>query len=203
MTKQQAITIVVDCAKKYRDNLVGRDILLVCLDKGKKISWMEITFEAGNFLHLTGLKVKDKGISAKDFFHRCLKNRISERDFEFASDGTTSMKLEILPHLVKPDLSANMVGEYNPQNMKLYTTKLAGSVKGCMGFVQSRSEKRYIPNTVLREDIRKIVKEPMRVLAVYRKQRDEVTFSEMVYEAKGVKWEEITYPKEIECVPKP
>lgn len=57
-TKAQAISIVVACAEQYRENLANKNLLFICQDKHKKITAIEFSFDASNFLHLTGLKVK-------------------------------------------------------------------------------------------------------------------------------------------------
>lgn len=187
------------CVKKYENNLMGKTILFVCTDKRKQVSVLEVTFERSNFLHLTGIK-PTAGISAKDFYERCLDSRLKESDFAFAEDGTTFMKLEMLPFLVEEDLSVKMVGEYSASNIKLYTTKLAGNVKGCIGFVKKRAGKNYVPNTVLKVDIRRMVREPLRVIMTYKKDVKEQTYKDIVYCAKNVQWEELVWPPEIKTL---
>ncbi len=110
ITKKDAIRIVVGCAEKYKDNLVDRTLLFILSDKHKNTSSLEVTFNASNFLHLTGLKIYNpaeedddkaevmdsnmlttKMISPKEFYRRCLKHELSEEDFEFADDGTTEI----------------------------------------------------------------------------------------------------------------
>ena len=59
-TKESAISIVVSCAEQYRDQLANRNLLFICQDKHKKVSAIEFSFDASNFLHLTGLKVKKR-----------------------------------------------------------------------------------------------------------------------------------------------
>ena len=58
-TKEEAISIVASCAEKYRDELAGRSLLFICMDKHKRTSCIEFTFDASNYLHLIGLKLKD------------------------------------------------------------------------------------------------------------------------------------------------
>lgn len=161
-TKKEAISIVVECAERYRDHLAGRNLLFICQDKHKRISTIEFSFDASNFLHLTGLKVReakhisgrgknsDDSVSAKDFYERCLAHRLSPNDFEFAEDGTTRLKLDILPKLMTRNLSATMIGDYKSRNPKLVTSKLAGGTVACMGFVPTGPANKYVPNTVLR-----------------------------------------------------
>ena len=59
-TKQQAISIITDCAIKYKENLDGYQLLFILKDKHKHISSLEVNFNPYNFLHLTGIKLADK-----------------------------------------------------------------------------------------------------------------------------------------------
>ena len=128
MTKKEALQIVFSCAASYKENLAGRSLLFVTTDKHKTVRCLEVTFDGSNFLHMTGFKLNKKEISANNFFSMCCDKRSSESDFEFAADGTTEMKMRVLPGLVQKHLSAKMVGDYNLSQPKLYTDKLAGSV---------------------------------------------------------------------------
>lgn len=128
---------------------------------------------------------------------------MAEDDFEFADDGTTPLKMRVLPNLVKKNLSANMLGDYNMSQPKLYTEKIAGGVKACVGFVRNGGVGRYVPNTVLQEDIRKRVNKPDRIILTYRKKRREARYSEIVYSAKKIDWSRINLPKDYEYLPLP
>ena len=156
MTKKEALQIVFSCAASYKENLAGRSLLFVTTDKHKTVRCLEVTFDGSNFLHMTGFKLNKKEISANNFFSMCCDKRLSESDFEFAADGTTEMKMRVLPGLVQKHLSAKMVGDYNLSQPKLYTDKLAGSVGACMGFVRNGGKGRFVPNTVLEGDIRRL-----------------------------------------------
>ncbi len=211
-TKAQAISIVVNCAEQYRENLANKNLLFICQDKHKKITAVEFSFDASNFLHLTGLKVKKPRhhtsgtgdtISAKEFYEKCLAHRLSVNDFEFAKDGTTQLKLEILPRLISKNLSATMIGDYNSRNPKLVTDKLAGSVAACMGFVPTGPTDRYVPNTVLKVDIRDYISNQVRVIAVYRKPMDAERYEEATYFAKKIDWNAVSYPEQYSYLPKP
>lgn len=57
--KQQAISIIIDCAAKYEENLNGYQLLFILKDKHKHISSLEVSFYPYNFLHLTGIKLID------------------------------------------------------------------------------------------------------------------------------------------------
>lgn len=62
---------------------------------------------------------------------------------------------------------------------------------------------RYVPNTVLQEDIRKRVNRPDRITLTYRKRRREARYSEIVYSAKKIDWSRINLPKDYEYLPLP
>ena len=196
ITKDKAISIVVECAKKYEKNLVDKTVMFVCIDKYKKVSYVELEFIKSNFLHLTGCKVKN-GLSAKDFYNRCINGKLGVDDFELSQDGTTELKLEILSILLEKNLSANLIGDYKANNPKLYTEKIAGGVKAGMGIVLNKKGK-YVPNTALNIDVRQYVSDYVRIIATYIKNKDEDKYYEQVYKAKKVNWDEIKYSKEID-----
>ena len=222
-TKKDAIRIVAQCAKQFRDNLANRSLLFICQDKHKNTSAIEFSFDASNFLHLTGLKLKKRKrssinvvgtdntqqdsngedllgeeISAIDFYNKCLNHKLSENDFEFADDGTTEMKLDVLPGLLCKNLTAKMIGDFQSDKPKLQTEKLAGGVTACMGFRKNAQSTRYIPDTVLKDDIKRHTSGQVRVIACYRKPKDDFLYSEITYLAKNIEWDKITFPTNYE-----
>ncbi len=135
-----------------------------------------------NYLHLTGLKTTkhlmgeskeqpettteaDK-IPAVRFYEKCLDHRLMTSDFEFSDSGTTPMKLDVLPSVICKNLSANMIGNFNSPHPKLYTEKVAGGAKAYMGFIKDAVSHMYVPNTVVKEDLRKNVSDYVRIIAV-------------------------------------
>ena len=203
LTKAQAIKTIIDCAMQYKDNLVNRMLLFLVTDKNKKISHFEVSFDSANFLHLTGCKIDDHKISALKFYEKCIHKKLSENDFEFSDDGTTPLKLAVLSMMLCKSLSANSIGSYNQKRPALYTERLAGNIKGCMGFVEDKKSKRYVPNTVLKVDIRDYVLKTDRILVTYRKYKNDKSYSEIVYAAKRVEWDKIKFPDEYRHLPKP
>ncbi len=156
---------------------------------------METRFGAGQFLHLTGLKITNAELSASRFFQRCLEHKLSPNDFEFPDNQTTFMKLEVMPKLICKNLSANSVGTYKGAGLLLNTEKLAGGIRGCIGFVSDSKDKYYVPNTLLKVDIRDYIKDAGRILVTYRREIADEDYSEIVYAAKKVEWEKIKLPK--------
>ena len=127
MTKKEALSIVFACAPLYKENLVDKSLLFITTDKHKSVHCLEVTFDISNFLHMTGFKLRKPSINARHFFNLCYDKRLTEADFEFSADGTTEMKMRVLPSLMKKNLSAKMLGDYNMSQPKLYTDKIAGS----------------------------------------------------------------------------
>ena len=96
-----------------------------------------------------------------------------------------------------------MIGDYNSCNPKLVTDKLAGGTAACMGFVPTGTKPRYVPNTILKVDIRNYIRNQAHVIAVYRKPASEPQYTEATYFAKKVDWDAIQYPEELQGFPSP
>ncbi len=209
-SKEKAIAIVTSCAKAYQENLVNKSLLFICSDKHKHISCIEFTFDISNFLHLTGLKPKpfisENGIehtlNAIEFFNRCIDRKLRVEEFDFSPDGTTPLKLDVLPSVINKSLSAKMIGDYNSSNPKLYTEKLVGTISACMGFVKANHRGRYVPNTILKVDIRNYTTGTAKVVAVFRKRKDKDLYTECTYINKNTDWQSINLPTEFDYLSK-
>ena len=200
ISKKEALSIIFAAAESYQKNLIDQSLLFLCMDKHKRTYCIEATFDASNFRHLTGVKTK---LDAQHFYELCIDHRLSVDDFDFAEDGTTAWKMEVLPRLISKNLSANMIGEYNGSMPLLFTERLAGSTSACMGFVRSDENGRYVPNTILKGDIRTLVHKADRVIVTYRKKRSDEKYSEIVYAAKKMEWSEIKLSDEYSYLPLP
>lgn len=200
-TKEQAIKIITKAAENYRNELVDKTLLFVCADKHHDIVCYEFSFYNWNFMHLTGVKTReqdnrDKHLSAIDFYNKCLSHKLSPSNFEFSEDGTTHMKLEILSAVLCKNLSAKMIGTYNHSKPYLFTNKIAGSTKACLGFVVDSTHNCFVPNTLLKDDIRHNVYGYARVIATFRKDVYTQKYDELTYIAKNIDWSNIKLPKE-------
>lgn len=203
LDKKQVLKTVFACVKQYDEVLNNRNLLFVCTDKHKQVSAIEVSFDKSNFQHLTGCITGASGISALDFYDRCMERRLSVDDFELEKDGTTQMKMNVLPMMMTKNLAANSIGDYTGGRPKLRTDKLAGGVKGCMGFLKTGKKGRLVPNTLLEEDIRKLTRDALRIIVTYSKPMIKETYSEIVYVAKKVEWEKIQFPDEYKYLPLP
>lgn len=193
--KKHILQSITSCAKQYKENLIGKNLLIISIDKKQLVSATELYFYKGNFLHLTGVVTV---LSPDEFFDRSVENKLSEKDISLRSDGTTSQKLSVLPALLKKNLSANMIGDYLNTGINLYTEKMVGNVRGCLGFIKDSNNGKYVPNTVLEDDIRKRITNQRRIIAIYRKAQDRENYSEVVYIAKNTDLSAYTMPTPFE-----
>ena len=195
MNKKEALKIIIDSAKKYQENLENKKVIFIYKEKGK-IKYIEAIFLPRNFLHLTGIQIKNSNIkSSIDFYHLCLKNRISILDFDFKENGTTIMKLQILSQIIQIQKLARSIGEYNYFKPILVTDKLAGTNQACIGFIQK--DNYYIPNTVLKENCKSMVVEQYKILCIAGKKMQEEKYSEITYYAKDIDINKILASKEL------
>lgn len=150
MNKKEALDIILKCARQYDLHLKDQNIMFVVLNKDKSISYFETFFRDNNFLHLTGVT---SPLNSVKFYRACIDNMLSLNQFNF-KDNTTELKLQILNEAMQIDRIAQMVGEFNNSGLSLYTQKVVGTVRVCMGLVKDSSDPFYVPNTVLKTDIR-------------------------------------------------
>lgn len=109
MDKRRAIKIMAKSAGLYHLNLEDQKILFLygmppevkkqLNTEGSRliaVKSYEVVFHRYNFLHLTGVKANSTGVdSAIHFYEKCLANRLTENDFDFAKDGSTVQKLDV------------------------------------------------------------------------------------------------------------
>ena len=165
MNKSEAISIISKCAKSYKKNLDGNQIVFVYRDGNNHSSYTEVKFCSYNFLHFTGVNPR-KGLSANDFYRYALNNRLSERDFSFKNNHTTELKLKVLDTIMCIATRARLIGNYTGPHLELYTKKVTNTTTACLGLIEKGDC--YIPNSVLSEDIRSIVpKPPGKIYAIY------------------------------------
>ena len=181
-SKEEAIRTISNSALEYEKNLSNNTILFIT-STGNKATCFEALFLPQNFKHLTGIRSK---LSGADFFDLAVRNRISPDDIELANDGTTDLKLNVLPQLMSIHTTARMVGDYDHSKSLLITDKIAGTVTAAMGFKESKGI--YLPNTALKKDVRDITTQATRrrVIAIFTKPRSDKLYKHLTYIAKGI-----------------
>lgn len=186
MKIEQIIRKITSSAIAYKESILNQNLLFIfgntnCPD------YFEAVFYDANFRHLTGVSIRDNKFSNSQFFERCTRGALNPSDIVIPNDGTVELKLTVLPHIIQIEKTAKMIGDYNNSKALLYTEKLAGGVFGCIGFNEDGKSKYFVPNTVLREDIRDVTLKPQsRVLAVYKKPIGEKRYSTLCSAAKNI-----------------
>lgn len=190
MTKENALKIVLENAKLYQKNLENKNLLIFYQDKNSVIHKLEITFLARNFLHFTGLKLNTNIKSSKHFYTLCLNNKISLSDFEFSSKGTTPLKLQILHQVMQISKTAKMIGDYDNSKILLCTDKIIGNNSVCIGMIKQKNSY-YIPNTVLKENIKTITSVQYKIIGIFEKHIRENKYVKQTYRNKRITKEEV------------
>lgn len=188
---------VYDCTKEFKKNLANQK-LLVIYEENKETKLCEIFFPASAFYHLTGLKAFDnKGnmYKAFNFYNDMLNGSINARNLK-KKDKTTDLKIEVLPQLMKLDRNAKMTGLFFSSRISLETDQLVGGEKACMGFVVNEKYECYIPNTLLKEDIRQISINRGNIIAILKKKVFDKNYRNITYIKKEYELENVFKKKE-------
>ena len=189
------------CQKEFEKNLKNKKIMFIYENKNRSIDKEEMLFPISCFYHLTGIKAFDKDnkpLNSYSFYNLLKTNRIDEMKLKF-KDTTTYYKLEILPQLMRIDRTAKMIGDFCGNNVYLQTSKVTGNINACMGFIKDNEYSNvYVPNTALKEDIRKVVDNKAKIIAILKKDMTNnlyanITYLKQDYEIKDIlKNQEIT-----------
>lgn len=190
MKKRDAIIQISKGVKVY-DKLLNNQSLLIIFGSLNSPYYIEIHFKDVNFLHLTGVVLKKNNCpSAKEFYNRAINNKLSETDFDI-KDCNTLNKLSVLSKVLSITQNATMIGDYRENHINLYSEKIAGSVNACLGFVLDNNSSFYVPNTVLKEDIRKVTITTYRIFAVLSKKINDNCYSKVLKIGKNVNIEQL------------
>lgn len=191
--KLRVIPILNQCALKYRDELLDRNLLVMCSSIPKhQIFCHEFTFESGNFAHLTGC-YDSKRQAANQFYEKCVNQKLSHDDIRLASNGSSRQKLAVLPKILCKNLSAKMIGDYAGTQPLLEADILTGDTCACIGFKYDKNGSGILhPNTVLQGNLSSYVRDRARVIAVFRKGISEKLYEELTYKADNYPlWDEL------------
>lgn len=193
MDNKHALSIARKCAVLYDENLASKNFL-VLYNVNDMMHGVELECQRGNFVHLTGLNpIK---ISASIFYKKLVNNKVALSDFEMKKDGTTALKLSVIESMMDFSSGINMIGNIHNSCLDLHTEKLIGNIRACLGFVQIPNGC-YVPNTILKKDMRTISEKFYRVVAILSKPLTKNKYENIVYEAKGVSVNSISLNDEL------
>lgn len=199
LEKQEMLSILSKCQKEFDENLKNKKVMFIFENKNRTIDKQEVFFPKSCFYHLTGIKVCDKNgqeVNCYSFYELLSKKRLRE-DSLFRKDNTTDLKLQVLNQLMRIDRTANMIGEFCGNNIFLQTEKVAGTVNACMGFVKGNEADIYIPNTVLKTDMREITTDRKNIIAISKKDYTERLYRNITYLKQNYAIEKILNNKKI------
>lgn len=192
---------MLNCAKQYKQRLLNKKLLIIYRDRQDNIiRYIEVIFHERNYQHLTGLELIDKNGNvlcnqSKNFFRKCIENKLGLEEFRFKQDGTTQLKLAALPMLLDVSKITKITGDYNNIRPYLYVDKVMGGVNFCLGL--SRENDVYVPSSALLEDIKKLTGAPSQVLAILEKDINDDIYCRVKHVAKGVNLNRVVMPQEI------
>lgn len=135
-------------------------------------------------MHFTGIDAKNH-FKANAFYRDALDKRLKESAIKFKDNHTTELKLQILQNIMNIPFSARMIDDYIGAHLNLYTEKVAGTTTACLGLILHGNE--YIPNTILKEDIRNITpKPPGKIFAIFRKPIRQNIYTELTFQSGSI-----------------
>lgn len=181
LTKAEAIEVIHKSALLFSENLENKNVIFIGI-RESQVEYYETIFLPNNYKHLTGVESK---LSGERFYRAAFGERLHLNDIELPRDGTAALKLSVLPRLMNIHTNAKMIGTYNDSQPLLITDKLVGNIDAVLGFRKDNGY--YLPNTALKEDIRKISVPPLlRVAAIFVKNRRDEKYGKCTYVAKGI-----------------
>ena len=199
-SKEEARRKVLNCAKQYQNKLLNKKLIIIYRErKDNRIHHIEVAFYDRNYQHLTGLELVDVNGNvlhhqAKNFFRKCIKNKLGIDEFQFKQDGTTNLKLAALDSLTDVSKITKITGDYNGGRPYLYVDKIMGGVNFCLGL--SQEDDVYVPSSALLEDIKKLTDSPSQVLAILEKGISDNIYETVKHVAKGLNLNNLDLPDE-------
>lgn len=181
----EIFNVISKCLKDYDTNLKNKKVMFIVENKKRELSKVEVYFPKSCYYHLTGINLYDKNnrrVNSYEFYDLIKSERVNLRQYKIESkDGTTDLKLQVLPQLMKIDRMASMIGNFSNCNMVLQTEKIAGNIHACMGFIKDVKLNIYIPNTVLKKDIRDITDDRGKIVAILKKEMTDDLYKNITY----------------------
>ncbi len=193
MNKSDALKLITKAAGIYERYLSNKNLLIV-FNNVSQPYFIATKAMRSNFLHLIGViinqesllsDVEDKQSNCNEVFYlKCLYCRLSLNDFEFKDDGTTIQKLKVILAALNLYKNAKMIGDFNNNRVFLKTDKIVGNDNSYLGFIFDDGY--YVPNTVIKGNIKIDSLSTSRVLAILSKPLDGRKYKEIKYTAKNI-----------------
>lgn len=193
MISRNDYAVILRCAEMYKKELLDTNVLFIYQNrKTKRYEYIEATFLAANFKHLTGITYpkknenkneQDNTDGAAHFFNLAVNRRLDILKCNYKNDGTTALKLQILPMIMNIKRTARMIGDYNGSRMHIMADKMCGSYAATLALVNDRRYG-YSPSSTIRDDIRNLVSEYHPIYAILQKSINESHYNRIFYKSK-------------------
>jgi len=200
-TKEEARHVVLNCAKDYDKNLLNKKFLIIYKNQMNNcFEFIELFFLKRNFQHLTGLELVNENHiiqtnKSEYFYEKCINQKLSTDDFQFKKDGTTNLKLQALPALLKIQRVTKIAGEYNHSRPYLVVDKVVGGINFCLGI--NYAEDCFVPVSALMENIKNLASCPYQVIAILKRDKEEGIYANICHVSKGVNLHNCTFSQNI------
>lgn len=200
-TLEEARRIVMQCAKQYQTNLLGKQFILIYRDRSdNQVKALELKFEKGNYQHLTGIEMIDEYGKVREhvselFYSKCLNNQLAKDEIQFKKNGTTNLKLLALPVMLGIHKVTKIAGDFNYSRPYLVADKVIGNVNFCLGLRQA--DEYYVPVSALLEDIKQLTNVQSQVLTILTRGSNSEKYSDIRHVAKGLNLNNLTIPDDI------
>lgn len=176
--KQRVQKSAIKYAKEYNETFVKYDYL-ICSEVFHEKGYVEIKAEATNYLHLLGINTN---LTAKEFFDKCLTEKLCEYDFDFNKSGQTEssvkgsvrQKIKVLPEMMEM-LEGQLFVEKEFNKNKVFCAFATAKDTFTIGFVETGRPKTLMKNNQLNKEKCKPVD------LIIRKERKENKYSEIVF----------------------
>ena len=179
--KKKAVGIIVQSAKNYKEYLQDKVFLILYTENGVSKA-VEVEFRDSHFLHLTGVYTK---LSAKRFYEKCINQKLSINDFELEKGGKTQQKLMVLPFLHELLYNNCMIGNFINSGIYIRADYFVGNTKAILSVGFRYGKNVDFPVTLYKEDVRKLSRPTNKVLAIFKRDYDQLIYTECIYLSKG------------------
>ena len=195
MVDNRTIKILQEAAKKYKENLLNKDFLIISkLDS--KYNSVECRFTAENFRHLTGAKWNSKlnnadnakeVQSASHFLYDLVDDRFNPNShYEF--NGVAKQKLKVLPYAVEFFKHARYCGSFNGMSFALVCNYIIGNRSFILCLDKEDDNKNLLfPRSLLDKNARDLITDHEAEIAIFRKGISDKSYKECVYVSDSVK----------------
>lgn len=107
--------------------------------------------------------------------------------------------MRVLENAMKLPYSAKMIGDFKYAGIKIKADIGAGSSRYVMAFRNDKQDD-YYPVSVMEEDIREATSPTNPVIAILRKNSDDLLYDEITYKSKNINFDKLHIPKELKNI---